>query len=119
MNVFTIVGNTCNYPREAYRPSDLTGEQHLALQRELEKAAAYDGLDPDAAEEASHAVYFHWFTRNYAKANIGRGGARPGILCRPALRSPLGLEGVHRPTSPTCREGKGGGHRSTGASEGA
>ena len=73
MDTFNAIGAACAFPREAYRPSDLTGEQMLNLKRRLQREAGFDGLDDDAAEEAADRMFFHWFTRNYGKCAIGRG----------------------------------------------
>lgn len=69
----TTIGQACKWPREAYRPSDLTGDQQAAIRSRLQKDARFDGLDDEAAEEAASAMFFHWFTRNYGRCNIGRG----------------------------------------------
>lgn len=73
MKVFANVGSACVYPREAYRPSDLTGEQMMQLRAGLEQSARFDGLDEEAAEEAASKMFHHWFTRNYGRCDIGRG----------------------------------------------
>ena len=76
MNAFDTIGCdtvACNYPREAYRPSDLNGEQHKALWGMLRIAAMYDLLDEEAAEEAASKMYLHWLTRNYGRCDIARG----------------------------------------------
>ncbi len=73
MKAFYNVGSVCPFPREVYRPSDLTGEQMTTLREKLEQDARWDGLDPDAAEEAGDRMFFHWMTRNYAACNIARG----------------------------------------------
>ncbi len=76
MNAFDTLGCdvvACKYPREAYRPSDLRGEQHKALWDMLRIAASFDGLDPEAAEEAASKMYAHWLARNYGQCDIARG----------------------------------------------
>lgn len=66
-------GAACAFPREAYRPSDLTGEQHMALREGLYRAARYDGLDEDAADEAASQFYAHWLARDYNSLPYARG----------------------------------------------
>lgn len=76
MNAFESIGCdtvACKYPREAYRPDDLTGEQHKAIWEMLRTAASFDGLDSEAAEEAASKMYLHWLTRNYGRCDIARG----------------------------------------------
>lgn len=66
-------GSSCAFPREAYRPSDLTGEQHMALREGLYRTARYDGLDEDAADEAASQFYAHWLARDYTSLPYARG----------------------------------------------
>lgn len=76
MNAFDTIGCdnvACKYPREAYRPADLTGEQQKSLWDMLRTAASFDGLDAEAAEEAASKMLLHWHTRNYSRCDIARG----------------------------------------------
>lgn len=70
---FHTVGSFCQFPREVYRPADLTGEEQAALCARLERDARLDGLREEEAEEAAHAMLLHWFARNYGRCNIARG----------------------------------------------
>jgi len=66
-------GASCAYPREAYRPADLTGEQHMGIREGLYRTARYDGLDEEAAEEAASQFYLHWLARDYTSLPYARG----------------------------------------------
>jgi hypothetical protein len=66
-------GASCAFPREAYKPADLTGEQHVGLREGLYRTARYDGLDEEAAEEAASQFYLHWLARDYSKLPYARG----------------------------------------------
>ena len=73
-NNLTIAdGASCAFPREAYRPSDLTADQHMGLREGLYRTARYDGLAEEAAEEATSQFYLHWLARDYAKLPYARG----------------------------------------------
>ena len=102
MNAFETIGCdtvACNYPREAYRPDDLTGEQQMALWHMLRNAAASDGLKPEEAEEGASKMFFHWRTRNYAKCGIARGDhayAYWGVRRYAKLSRWMGFTGLRR-----------------------
>ena len=66
-------GASCAFPREAYKPADLTGPQHMALREGLYRTARYDGLDEDAADEAASQFYLHWLARDYNALPYARG----------------------------------------------
>jgi hypothetical protein len=66
-------GASCAFPREAYKPSDLTGEQHMGVREGLYRTARYDGLDEDAADEAASQFYTHWLARDYTALPYARG----------------------------------------------
>jgi len=73
-NTLTIAaGASCAFPRQAYRPADLTGEQHMSLREGLYRTARYDGLDEDAADEAASVFYAHWLARDYGQLSYARG----------------------------------------------
>jgi hypothetical protein len=73
-NTLTIAdGASCEFPRQAYRPADLTGDQHIGMREGLYRTARYDGLDEDAAEEAASQFYMHWLCRDYSKLPYARG----------------------------------------------
>jgi hypothetical protein len=66
-------GASCAFPREAYNPADLTGEQHMGIREGLYRTARYDGLDEDAADEAASQFYLHWLARDYTRLPYARG----------------------------------------------
>jgi hypothetical protein len=70
---FHTAGSYCQFPRQTYCPADLTGEEQAALCERLERDARLDGLREEEAEEAAHAMFFHWLTRNYGRCNVARG----------------------------------------------
>jgi len=73
MNGMLIIGATCNYPREAYDPTDLPAEAHGEVLAYFERAAYRDFL-PEArnkreregmrerAKEAASVAYMFWRT---------------------------------------------------------
>jgi hypothetical protein len=56
-----------------YDPSDLPGEDHLAIMEKLVRDARRDGLGEEAAEEAGSQFYAHWLGRNWGARQIPRG----------------------------------------------
>lgn len=66
-------GGACRWPREAYDPHDLLPHQHEAIRAAFYRAARRDGLAEEEAEEAASWAYCRWLSRNYQKADIGRG----------------------------------------------
>jgi len=66
-------GSACVWPREAYQPSDLSPDGHVALRERIIKAALWWGFDADAAEEAGSQFYAHWLSRKWGATGIGRG----------------------------------------------
>jgi hypothetical protein len=73
MFMFNQPGAYCHFPRQTYQPGDLSGEEAMALRARLERDARLDGLGEEEAEEAASAMLAHWYGRNYARCNIGRG----------------------------------------------
>lgn len=67
---------SCQWPRSTYRTDDLTGEQHTALREQFARAAEWDGLDPEAAQEAASVFYLQWLGRPYGRLPIARGDHR-------------------------------------------
>lgn len=70
---FHAIGSFCQFPREAYRPADLTGGEQMAIRARLQRDARLDGLREEEAEEAAAAMFCHWYARNYGRCNIARG----------------------------------------------
>lgn len=70
---FNEAGSFCAFPRQAYNPADLTGEEQLGIRQRLERDARYDGLGEEEAEEAASAMFAHWYCRRYGNCAIGRG----------------------------------------------
>lgn len=71
--MFNVEGAYCAFPRATYNPRDLDDAGHVAILERLKRDASFDGLDDDAAEEASSKMYLHWYARNYARCDIARG----------------------------------------------
>jgi len=68
-----VSANVCHYPKQTYRPDDLTGEQQEALLRLFRLQALCDGMGDEAAEEAASVFFLHWRTRDYSRCDIARG----------------------------------------------
>ncbi len=66
-------GSYSNYPRESYKPADLSTEAQLAFRDRIARAAKWWGLGEDDTEEAVSQFYLHWLARDYGKTDIPRG----------------------------------------------
>ena len=71
--MFATDSTYCAFPRQPYCPADLSPAGHLALREALRRAAIWDGLSEDAADEAASAMYLHWLSRDWSKGEVCRG----------------------------------------------
>lgn len=83
-----VIGEACNYPREAYRPSDLAPEYHSDVWAYFERSALRDML-PEArgsveragmrerAQEAASVAYMFWIQNQTDR--IPRGAHRSAL----------------------------------------
>ena len=71
--MFATESTYCAFPRQPYCPAELSPAGHLALREALRRAAIWDGLSEDAADEAASAMYLHWLSRDWSKGEVSRG----------------------------------------------
>ena len=70
----------CPYPRQAWRPSDLSGEAWQAITEAFYRSAWKDGLSHDEAEEASQLAVVHMLEKLPGWPSVSRGENRKAFF---------------------------------------